>query len=497
MGREKRSKFANDAKTTAELASSLAQKSNYRQTNAGDGTESVNMIAGFEDNAIASDLYSCTIAGGGSIGRENVIGGNAANVGTANPNLPTTTGTNARYAVIGGGYDNVNNALAGVLTGFHCKIEQAATHGTISGGSFHEINGGDYNTVAGGTINAIESGSNNTISGGRNNTIDNPAKEGSTISGGFNNIVNGVSSVVSGGSGNKAQADNSTVSGGYNNTASGVGSVIGGGGANTASGLNSEVLGGTSNTASGSNSLVNGGFSNIASGNYSNINGGANHKSIGDYSAVSGGRYNEAQKQFSNVGGGFTNIANGDYSAILGGQNNTSNGNHSSVLGGQGNVADGLHSSAHGLDAKARTNGQIAHAFGKIAVTGDAQESRFVLRNQTTTATATVIGLNGTAHPQMADDSSWLFKYLIIAKDVNNNSEAKAWEVTGLAMNNTGASASLIGTPTKTVIAASTNASTWDITVGTGTDSLFIQGTGEVGKTINWVAMLQTVEVIA
>jgi hypothetical protein len=484
---------ANLAGRFSSVESSLAQKANYRQN---DNATSPNMIAGFEGNAIADNLYACTIDGGGTVGRENMIGAteNMA-IGTHDTNVPDNT-TEAHYSVIGGGYDNVANGLASVLTGFHCLIRKTATHATISGGSGHEIAAGDYNTIGAGTQNKIEGGSNNIIAGGQLNILDG-SKSARTIAGGTGNKVTGTGAVVSGGTGNKAIGDYSVVVGGYNNQATGGNSSVGGGGGNNiSSGLGSAILSGIGNNASGGASVINGGDSNIASADYSAIGGGANNKAIAQYSVVNGGRYNEAQKQFSNVSGGKTNIANGDYSSISGGDTNATNGAYSSVTGGLDNIADGTSSTAHGQSARARTHGQVAHAYGKFVTQGDAQESRMVLKNQTADATLTVIGLNGAAHPQMPNDSSWYFKYTVVARRQDVEGETKAWTVEGLAQNNTGVNVQIVSS-TKTVIAETANATAWDVTVGSGADSLYVQGKGEAAKTIYWVAKLETVEVIA
>ena len=229
---------------------------------------------------------------------------------------------------------------------------------------------------------------------------------------------------------------------------------------------------GSSNTTNGDNSNISGGLQNITTGHYSSVVGGANNESNGVYSSVGNGRYNKAEKQYSNVSGGHTNTANGDFSTVGGGQNNITNGSHSTIIGGNDNITDGVSSVAYGQSAKARTHGQTAHAYGKFNTQGDAQESRLVLKNQTTNNALTVIGLNGTSHPQMSDDSSWYFKYTVVARRRDAEGETKAWTIEGLAQNNT--VWFVVGTPMKTVIGSSTGSETWDIQVGSGSDSLYI-----------------------
>lgn len=198
-----------------EVNTQLADKANYRQQAGPVGalSTSVNMIAGYVDNAIASDLYSCVITGGGIPGRENVIGGNDANVGTDNPKGPAVAGTGANYSAIMGGYDNVANGLASIIAGMHCKVKQPATHGSIIGGSSHSIENGDYNTVIGGTGNIVSSsGDGNSILGGTSNTVSGSTHCG-TVVGGTLNVASGANSTVLGGYGNFAEAAGSAVMG--------------------------------------------------------------------------------------------------------------------------------------------------------------------------------------------------------------------------------------------------------------------------------------------
>lgn len=431
-----------------DTVTSLAGKANaseYRKTEL--IANAPNFIQGYLGNDIASDLFCCTISGGGSAGRENVIGGNEANVNTDLSNKPLETGTNAHYSVINGGYDNVANGLASILSGFHNLIAKLATHGTISGGSKHKILKGNYNTIAGGTESTIDEGNNGTISGGATNFIQG-AFDSCTIGGGFTNII---------------KNNFGTICGGYINKANGVASTVGGG---------------STNKADKDYCTVAGGYINNANNPFSTISGGSNNSTNGDASVIVGGQ---------------NNITGGSYS-VAGGYANTASGNFSVIVGGTDNTASGSGSIANGKSAKAVDGGQIAHANGKFANQGDAQNSKFVLRNSTTDATPTVIGLNGTVNLQMPIDSTWYFKYTIVARRQDDiGGESKAWTIEGLLQNNTSQNVTAIGIPTKTTIAGT---AAWDITLGYGADTFYITATGEVGKTIYWVGKLETVEVV-
>jgi hypothetical protein len=139
-----------------------ADKYGYRWTDGTVGQESaINTIMGYADNAIAPNIRGAHVQQG-SRNNENIIGGDATTVGVDVPNVVDTSKTyNAHYAIVGG-YDNVNNVLAGVVIGYHCKALDdgtglaGATHATIIGGSYHTFVDGDYSAAIGGTNNTLD-----------------------------------------------------------------------------------------------------------------------------------------------------------------------------------------------------------------------------------------------------------------------------------------------------------------------------------------------------
>lgn len=141
---------------------SKADKYGFRWSNGTAGQESaINTIIGYADNAIAPNVRGAHVQQGSQF-NENIIGGDASTVGLAVPNVVDTSKTyNAHYAIVGG-YDNVNNVLAGVVIGYHCKAQDdgtgsaGATHATILGGSYHSFIDGDYSAAVGGTNNTLD-----------------------------------------------------------------------------------------------------------------------------------------------------------------------------------------------------------------------------------------------------------------------------------------------------------------------------------------------------
>lgn len=252
-------------------------------TGGGDVADGPNVIAGHLNNSIAPDVHSCTISGGGQLNNENVIGGIAANVfnsGVSNVDPSGITGTQSRYCVIGGGYDNVCNGLANIITGMHCVIDILdigfdANHCTISGGSLHKILAGPYNVISGGTQNEVLARAGySVIGGGGANKINQSAQYSvigggnenqtsdlySTIGGGNTNIIDAIQATISGGAGNTTTQDNSTIAGGNNGVISGLsqGSTIAGGINGLATAESSTVLAGRDNSSLANHTISSG-----------------------------------------------------------------------------------------------------------------------------------------------------------------------------------------------------------------------------------------------
>ena len=468
---------------------------NFRSQDAG-GVISigVNIIVGDENNEIATDLGTSTIGGGGTINRENVIGGNTSTVNTGSPNVPEL-GTGADYSVITGGYDNVASGLMSVISGAHNYTKKESTHGTISGGSTHKIESGDYNVIAGGVQNSIAGGSNNSVGGGSVNSLPG-TNSFRTISGGGTNVSTGTGSVIAGGTSNAANGNYSVVGGGFSNNAVAANSKIDtGGGNNTANGIGSSINGGSSNTTNGAISTIGGGENNTSGGDYSVISGGSNNKTIITYGVVGGGRYNESKKQFSTVGGGFTNLADGDYSSIAGGRSNSANGEGSAISGGYLNKTDGKYSQAGGYYAWSRLQGQKSQASGVFSELGDAQGSTFILRRQTTTNAYIQLRVDGSVgFLTIPSDTTWGFSGIVVGRRSDADNESAAYKIEGCIDNNAGTVA-LVGTPIITILGED-NAS-WDVTVTADNTNkcLAINCLGENGKTVRWVCKLDVAEV--
>jgi len=130
------------------------------------------------------------------------------------------------------GGDNYNGHLAGVISSYHCDLQDDdlgnGSHGAAIGGSFKNITG-DYSGSFAGTIHEVH-GLQSVIVGGKNNKIGTQAdativRRSAIIAGDFNGISAGEENAIIAGKNNTATADGAIVLGGDTNTASNLNAI--------------------------------------------------------------------------------------------------------------------------------------------------------------------------------------------------------------------------------------------------------------------------------
>ena len=188
-----------------------------------------------------------------------------------------------------------------------------------------------------------------------------------------------------------------------------------------------------------------------------------------------------------------TSGANG---SIIGGYLNTASGLRSAILGGYSNAATVDYSIAMGSQAKSDKYGKIAHATGAFATTGDAQGAIYVLRADTTDATATVLTTNNataasTNQIVAASDTCIMFSGTIVAMQ-NGAQDQGGWEIKGL-LKNDGGTTTLVSSNIQTF--AEGNGWAVALSADNTNNALAITCTGEAAHNIRWVANIQTSEV--
>jgi len=295
--------------------------------------------------------------------------------------------------------------------------------------------------------------------------------------------------------------------------ASGAQSVISGGYYNTASGQESSVGGGYQNTASGTQSRVGGGNQNSATSDFATVGGGTNNTATGRC-VVAGGASSTANGYAAATLGGFGNVSTNNYASNIGGASNTASGQYATVLGGAGNTASGSYSLAGGANSIANANFSQAlgyggnvngiigrNAYGKLhAVVGDAQTSTFIFAQRTTDATLTNFTIDGTGAATnnqliLNNNSSYRFKGTIIAKQTATVNVA-AWDIDGLLVRGANAAATTLLISNVTLVQNTPAWGTPTLAADAAQGGLRIQIQGAAATNIQWVANIQTTEVI-
>ena len=158
--------------------------------------------------------------------------------------------------------------------------------------------------------------------------------------------------------------------------------------------------------------------------------------------------------------------------------------------------ATGVNAIALGDSALSAQIGKYTYASGRFSATGDVQGATFILRADTTDATATVLTTNNasaaaTNQVVAAADTCITFDGTITA--MQNGAQAYAsWRIEGLLVNDNGTT-TLANSATTVII----NESEWvmALTADNTNNALAITCTGEASHNIRWVANLRTSEV--
>lgn len=205
---------------------------------------------------------------------------------------------------------------------------------------------------------------------------------------------------------------------------------------------------------------------------------GATQVAGGSGSAIIGGSYNTigADGYLAFVGGGRYNNLTGYYSAAIGGQYGSDRGQYQTVVLGS-------------------WNGANSNAM--------AQNRRTVLTRDTTTATPTILlcdsgGVaSATSQVVVAQAGVYAYRIQLVAATTGGTLYGKAWTITGAVKRpSNAASTVLIGSPTYTVDAADSQASTWTVavTADTTNGTIAVTVTGQASTNIRWVATVETTE---
>ena len=383
-----------------------------------------------------------------------------------------------------GYFDTKNNIAFGNNTSsIYANIDLTATHGAKSNvamgyNHFSYITSGQYNIAVGNNCLVFNE------TGSKNTAIGQNALQQANVARGTGDSNVGVGEFA--GSYNST-GDSNTFVGHNTNT------VIRGGNYQTAIGYNAKVGASgatalTNSRASGTDSLA----AAIANNTTSYGASGTSSFAIG-YQAKATGAYSFAI-DYQSQATGIASRAIG-YQAI-------SSGTNSMALGRKAN-ATGVYSYALGW-SKSSTNGKFTYGSGQFSGLGDAQQGTFVLRSDTTDATAEAMTTDNssadtTDQVVLPNNSCFGFTGTVIAReDSSATNDFAVWEIKGGAVRAGSASTTALGTYNINKISESTGATNWSIALSADTTNgaVAITVTGEASHNIRWVATVNTTEVI-
>jgi hypothetical protein len=160
-------------------------------------------------------------------------------------------------------------------------------------------------------------------------------------------------------------------------------------------------------------------------------------------------------------------------------------------------MAAGTNSTAMGDGAISYATGAINHSSGVFTSYGDAQSGSYVFRTITVNNEWREMFLDGISQKFVIPPNSTVsFTVKVIARRTDSGGEGGIYEIKGGVDKGTfNSSIALIGKINKTIV--SEDNPIWDVNIDTDTTTgaLRIWVKGENGKTIRWVAHLETVEV--
>lgn len=169
-------------------------------------------------------------------------------------------------------------------------------------------------------------------------------------------------------------------------------------------------------------------------------------------------------------------------------------GNNSIAFGTEAQ-ANAPESFAFGRQSLARFPG-ITQANGRFGSQGDAQSGKYLLRSTSINASHTELFLDGTGGSQrltLPSDSTWLFDITVVGHRTDATDGHAGYRIKGVVYRQGTINTALLGRPSKEIIAESDPS--WDAFVEVNTDSLVIKVIGELGKTIRWMAVVETTEI--
>lgn len=159
------------------------------------------------------------------------------------------------------------------------------------------------------------------------------------------------------------------------------------------------------------------------------------------------------------------------------------------------------YSVAIGQDAYSSIYGKHSQASGRFSLTGDANSGTFILRSDTTNATAEALTTNnstaGTTNQIiLSNNTAYAFHGTIVAREqASAGTDCAAWKIEGLIRREGSAGTTVLVNSATTVL---DNTPGWGMALSADTTNggLAITVTGAASTNIRWVATIHTSEVV-
>jgi hypothetical protein len=422
-------------------------------------------------------------------------------------------GSDITFATQGGGEEYASFSADGSVDLYHNnikKFETTSTGVTVTGTLAATAVTGDGS----GLTNLPSSGGADLYAANEVSVTAQPSATGddavaigdSAVSSGANAIAFGFSSLASGFNaisiGNGESNNSNTIAIGGNSLSSGTQSFADGHSSVSTGGYSHAT---TNSRASGSNSFA----AAIANNTSSYGTSGNNSVAIGRHAkatntgATSIGYNSQATAQETQAVGSNA-IASGLRSSAFGYQAKTFSSPQYSIVLGPNSSANANNTTALGYQAQASTViGRHGYGNGYFAATGDSQHGLFILRSDTTDATAEALTTNNSTASTnnqliLPNNSAYSFLGTIIAReDATDGSDYASWEIKGALLRDANAASTVLGNGIQNKLYATAGASAWAIalTADTTNGGLKIEVTGAASTNIRWVATVHTSEV--
>jgi hypothetical protein len=200
----------------------------------------------------------------------------------------------------------------------------------------------------------------------------------------------------------------------------------------------------------------------------------------------------------NSVAMGYQAKATNSYAFAVG-QNNVASG-FGTVAIGRNSTASRNYSITLGTQAISSIDSKMAFSGGRFSTDGDAQTGTFVLRSDTTDATAEALTTsNGTASTTnqiiLPNNSAFAFHGTIVARQqASQGTACAAWKIEGLIRREGSAGTTVLVNSATTVL---DNTPSWGMALSADTTNggLAITVTGAAATNIRWVATIHTSEV--